>query len=95
VKRLGKALVILVAVVALVAGGAALYGRSRMQGSLALVSGRVTLPGLTHEVTVARDAWGVPKIAGTTRDDVARALGFVHAQERFFQMDLQRRQPAG
>jgi penicillin amidase len=46
-------------------------------------------------VRVDRDALGVPTIAGTSREDVARALGFVHAQDRFFQMDLQRRQPAG
>src|SRR5204863_776587 len=42
-----------------------------------------------------RDALGVPTITGATREDVARALGFLHAQDRFFQMDLQRRQPAG
>ena len=46
-------------------------------------------------VTVERDGLGVPTISGAAREDVARALGFVHAQERFFQMDLQRRQPAG
>ena len=37
----------------------------------------------------------MPTITGATREDVARALGFLHAQDRFFQMDLQRRQPAG
>ena len=36
-----------------------------------------------------------PPSSATSREDVARALGFVHAQDRFFQMDLQRRQPAG
>ena len=49
----------------------------------------------TSNVRVDRDALGVPTITGATREDVARALGFLHAQDRFFQMDLQRRQPAG
>jgi penicillin amidase len=38
---------------------------------------------------------GVPSIRATTREDVARATGFVHAQDRFFQMDLARRRAAG
>jgi penicillin amidase len=44
---------------------------------------------------VERDALGVPTITGATRADVARALGFSHAQDRFFQMDLLRRSGAG
>ncbi len=54
-----------------------------------------TIAGLKADVRVDRDALGVPTITGATREDVARALGFLHAQDRFFQMDLQRRQPAG
>ncbi|HEY7817138.1 MAG TPA: penicillin acylase family protein, partial [Vicinamibacteria bacterium] len=42
-----------------------------------------------------RDAKGVPTIRAETRLDLARALGFVHTQERFFQMDLMRRRAAG
>jgi len=59
------------------------------------------LDGTQHEnrlrapVTIARDAQGVPIIAGATREDVAYATGFVHAQERFFQMDLLRRSAQG
>ena len=44
---------------------------------------------------MARDARGVPLISGTNRDDLAFATGYVHAQERFFQMDLLRRVGAG
>jgi len=57
--------------------------------------GNRSLPGLTAEVTVERDGLGVPTIRATDRLDAARALGFLHAQERFFQMDLMRRQAAG
>jgi len=46
-------------------------------------------------VTVERDAVGVPVIRAKTRLDGARALGWIHAQDRFFQMDLNRRAGAG
>jgi penicillin amidase len=46
-------------------------------------------------VSVERDALGVPWVRGRSREDVARATGFLHAQERFFQMDLSRRRAAG
>lgn len=66
-----------------------------VSASLPLVDGTRGLPGLSAEVTVVRDALGVPTIGGRTRQDVARATGFVHAQERYFQMDLARRFAAG
>jgi penicillin amidase len=63
--------------------------------SVPLLDGEVEIDGLTAAVTIERDALGVPAIRGSNRLDVARALGFLHAQERFFQMDLMRRQAAG
>jgi len=51
--------------------------------------------GLQASVEIARDAQGVPTLSGATREDLAYATGFVHAQERFFQMDLLRRSAAG
>jgi penicillin amidase len=66
-----------------------------LRGSLPAIDGRVAAPGLTAPVTVERDALGVPVITGTTRSDVAYATGYVHAQDRYFQMDLSRRMPAG
>jgi len=66
-----------------------------LRASLPQLGGESVLAGLTGPVTVERDALGVPVIRGATRGDVARALGFVHAQERFFQMDLLRRTGAG
>ena len=71
------------------------YARSELRASLPQVDGSRAIAGLTADVRIDRDALGVPTITGTTREDVARALGFLHAQDRFFQMDLQRRQPAG
>ena len=59
------------------------------------MSGDVALPNLAAPVTITRDAGGVPTLTGANRLDLARALGFLHAQERFFQMDLLRRAGAG
>lgn len=66
-----------------------------LRGSLAQLDGRRSATGLSGNVTVTRDARGVPSISGGDRNDVAYATGFVHAQDRFFQMDLLRRMPAG
>ncbi len=66
-----------------------------LHASLPRLEGEVVLGGLGAPVEVVRDAAGVPTIRGSSREDVAKALGFVHAQERFFQMDLQRRRASG
>ena len=74
---------------------AAAAGLWTLRASLAQADGARALPGLSAPLTIERDARGVPAITGASRLDVARGLGFVHAQERFFQMDLQRRLAAG
>ena len=66
-----------------------------LYGSLPQYTGESHLSGLGTPVTVERDALGSVTITGHNRMDVTRALGFVHAQERFFEMDLMRRQAAG
>jgi penicillin amidase len=66
-----------------------------LRASLAQLDGKRDAPGLTGPVTIARDEAGVPLIRGNNRLDVAYATGFVHAQERFFQMDLLRRTAGG
>ncbi len=71
------------------------WGWWQMRGSLPPLDGTRTVAGLSAPVQIARDALGVPTITGNSRADVARALGFVHAQDRFFQMDLMRRRGAG
>jgi penicillin amidase len=78
----------------LLAGGA-VWARHELRGSLAVLDGNVRLPGTSAPVVVTRDALGIPTISGRTREDVARATGFLHAQDRFFQMDLNRRRAAG
>jgi len=53
------------------------------------------LAGVRYGATVERDAQGVATIQGADRTSVSYALGYVHAQERFFAMDLMRRSAAG
>ena len=50
---------------------------------------------LENDVTVIRDEWGVPHIYASNEADIAFALGYVHAQDRFFQMDMGRRNVQG
>ncbi|WP_462115086.1 penicillin acylase family protein, partial [Lysobacter xanthus] len=66
-----------------------------MRGSLARLDGNTSLPGLAAPATVTRDALGTVTIDAASEADALRALGFVHAQERYFEMDLMRRVSAG
>ena len=84
---------LLVLVVVLVAVATWLY--NRLQASLPLLDGTVAATGIAAEVSIERDRLGIPTVSGASRADVAHGLGFVHAQDRFFQMDLLRRQAAG
>jgi penicillin G amidase len=58
-------------------------------------AGAASLPGLTGEVRVYRDAHGVPHIFAPSMNDAARALGYIHASERLYQMEIQRRAGQG
>ncbi len=84
---------LLVLLVGALAGG--WWLRAQLRGSLAMLDGELELPGLSAEVRIERDALGIPTITASSLVDAAYGLGFVHAQERYFQMDLQRRQAAG
>jgi penicillin amidase len=66
-----------------------------LHGSLATLNGEIALPGLSAPVSIDRDALGVVTIHAANETDAMRALGYVHAQERFFEMDLLRRSAAG
>jgi penicillin amidase len=57
--------------------------------------GRLVVSGLDAGVRIARDRHGVPHIFARSRRDLFFAQGFVHAQDRLFQMDMQRRTGLG
>jgi penicillin amidase len=66
-----------------------------LRGSLPQYEGAIKAAGLTAPVTVERDALGSVTVRAQDRHDMVWALGYVHAQERFFEMDLMRRRAAG
>jgi penicillin amidase len=82
----------------LVAAGAlagGLWLRGRILACLPRLDGTSVLAGLAAPVRITRDALGVPTVTASSRVDVARATGWLHAQDRFFQMDLLRRRGSG
>ena len=83
-------LLLLALVVLAVAGG-----WLALHGSLATLDGEQPLAGLAAPVTIGRDAQGSVIIDAGSPADAMRALGFAHAQERYFEMDLLRRSAAG
>ncbi len=62
---------------------------------LAKTQGTLQVPGLQAPVEIIRDKWGVPHIYAANTHDLMFAQGFVHAQDRLWQMDFQRRLVAG
>lgn len=63
--------------------------------SFAQVDGSLEVPGLRERVEIYRDLWGVPHIYAENEHDVFLAQGYVHAQDRLWQMELSRRIGAG
>ncbi len=88
---LGRGGIAIIALLALAAAGGFFW----LRHSLPDYDGTAALAGLTAEVKVARDLDGVPSIFANDLPDAYRALGFVHAQDRFFQMEMTRRVGAG
>jgi len=86
--RIGAGLAVLVAAVAVAVWLV-------LRASLPQLDGELALAGIEAPVTVQRDEHGATTIRGSSRLDLARATGFAHARDRFFQMDLARRAGAG
>jgi penicillin G amidase len=81
-----------IAALALIVLGAAWWA---MRRSLPAIDGSLTTAGISAAASIERDARGIPVITAATRQDLAFATGYAHAQDRFFQMDLGRRLAAG
>ena len=73
---------------ALLAGGALAVYSVRAQPKL---DGKLAVQGLSQKVQVRRDASDVTHISAQSPQDAWRALGFVHAQERGWQLEFNRR----
>lgn len=70
-------------------------GRSYLARSVAKETGSITLAGLGAPVEILFDARGVPQVYAKTNADARFALGWLHASERLFQMELTRRMARG
>ena len=66
-----------------------------LRASRPILAGARALSGLSAQVSVERDDLGVPTIKSANRRDATRTMGYLHAQDRFFQMDLTRRAGSG
>ncbi|MGW6704966.1 penicillin acylase family protein [Streptomyces sp. NPDC054956] len=99
VKKKGRRarLIVLVLVLALVAGlgYGAYWSVDSVRASFPQTTGSLKVPGLTGTVDVKRDANGIPQLYADNDDDLFRAQGFVHAQDRFWEMDVRRHMTSG
>lgn len=88
---IGIAVAVLLVLV-VIAGGVGVWTVVR---SFPQTSGSIDVPGLSTAVTVYRDDAGIPQVEASTADDLFRAQGYVHAQDRFWEMDFRRHVTSG
>jgi penicillin amidase len=91
-RRILGGLGLMVLTLALAVGG---FGAYTVRRSFPQTSGAVTLTGLDGAVDIYRDQYGIPHIYADTVHDLFMAQGYVHAQDRFYQMDFWRHQTSG
>jgi penicillin amidase len=90
-----KIILIIVGIIAVIALVAVGIVRAQMRKAWPQTSGTIQVDGLNQAVEVLRDEYGVAHIYGSTEEDLFFTQGYVHAQERFWQMEFQRRTGAG
>jgi penicillin amidase len=82
-----KLIAILAILAAVAAGGAYHY----LRRSLPLATGEIIVPGTTAPIEIVRDADAIPHVLAANKRDALFGLGYVHAQDRLWQMEFQRR----
>ena len=90
-KWLSRVVTVLV-VFGLILAGAGIW---TVRASFPQLGGELKVAGLTGKVTVYRDKTGIPHIYADSPNDLFIAQGYVHAQDRFFEMDFRRHVTAG
>ena len=90
-KWLGRGALALVVLAAALAGSGYVW----LRGSLPEIDGERTAYGVAAPVEVVRDRHGIPHILAGNEEDALFALGYVHAQDRLWQMEMNRRIGAG
>jgi penicillin amidase len=94
-RRLGKILLGLLVVLLVVVIIAAGFGFYTVRRSFPQVEGEIQVSGLDGPVDVYRDEFGIPHIYAASEHDLFFAQGYVHAQDRFWQMDFWRHTGSG
>ena len=94
-KLLGKILKIIGVLILLLVIVAAGGGYFVIRRGFPTVNGTIKVAGLQSQVEVYRDSWGVPHIYASNPHDLFFAQGYVHAQDRFWQMEFWRRIGSG
>jgi penicillin G amidase len=90
-KRVGLALAIGAGLLGLLFAGGYLF----LRRSLPRLSGNVTAAGLAGPIDIVRDAHAIPHIFAQSEADAYFGLGYVHAQDRLWQLELNRRLGSG
>lgn len=90
-KKYKKVLLVLAGLLLLVIIGIAIFVNSLKPD----YGGEKSLPGISNEITTYFDTYGIPHIYADNELDAMRALGYVHAQDRLWQMELLRRVAKG
>jgi penicillin G amidase len=85
----------LLAVLLVLAAAGLVVGYVYLRQSLPQLEGEILTAGLAAPVEILRDRSGVPHIFAQSEQDAHFALGFVHAQDRLWQLEMNRRIGAG
>ena len=94
-KRLGKALITVGVVLVILAMILTAVGFWFVCRPWPKVKGDISVPGISAPAEITRDKWGVPHIYAQNEHDLFFAQGFVHAQDRLWQMEFNRRIASG
>lgn len=84
-----------VILIVVIVGLSVAYGFYQLKREVPKYGEKIKLGGLENPVEVVYDRWGVPHVFGSSEKDLVRALGYLHARDRLWQMDLVRRAAAG
>jgi penicillin G amidase len=95
VRRISRWPIFTAVVLILALGGLTSLAIANVRTSFPETSGRLMVPGLKGQAEVLRDSYGVPHIYADNPEDLFQAQGYVHAQDRFFEMDFRRHLAAG
>ena len=90
-----RILIVIAGLLAAVLVGVAVFSFVTVRASFPDTTGEVQISALAADVSVKRDGKGIPQIYADTPEDLFLAQGYVHAQDRFYEMDFRRHVTAG